>query len=229
MARERQRLHQHWQQQLERARYEAERAARQYQAVEPENRLVARELERRWEEALAEQAPAGRRSTSASGRSQPASLSAAEQEQIRSLARDIPELWQADTTTAAERQRLMRFLIEQIEVGVQGETERVEVAIRWAGGFVSRHDPGCGPCSVTSSWRTTRGLRARIDELRGGRAVDGRGGGVLERRRASARPSGRRGSPAGWWRAFWRKGEPQRPTARGAVRRGSACRRGSGC
>jgi len=55
VAQERRRLHEHWQQRLERARYEAERAARQYQAVEPENRLVARELERRWEEALAGQ------------------------------------------------------------------------------------------------------------------------------------------------------------------------------
>jgi exonuclease VII large subunit len=50
---ERQRLHQHWAQRLERARYEAERASRQYHAVEPENRLVARTLERHWEEALA--------------------------------------------------------------------------------------------------------------------------------------------------------------------------------
>ena len=138
VAQERRRLHQHWQQQLERAHYEAERAARQYQAVEPENRLVARALERRWDEALAEQA----RLTAEYERfcrSQPASLSAAEQKQIRSLARDIPQLWHADTTTAAERQRLVRFLIEQIEVGVQGETDQVEVAIRWAGGFVSRH------------------------------------------------------------------------------------------
>src|SRR5438132_9418687 len=49
---ERQRLHSHWQQRLERARYEAQRAERQYQAVEPENRLVARTLEQRWEESL---------------------------------------------------------------------------------------------------------------------------------------------------------------------------------
>ena len=55
LERERARLHQNWQQQVERARYEAERARRQYDAVEPENRLVARELERRWEEALKEQ------------------------------------------------------------------------------------------------------------------------------------------------------------------------------
>ena len=49
---ERDRLHRHWKQRLERATYEAERAERQYQAVEPENRLVARSLERQWEEAL---------------------------------------------------------------------------------------------------------------------------------------------------------------------------------
>ena len=50
--RERQRLNRHWEQRLERASYEAERAERQYQAVEPENRLVARGLEQKWEAAL---------------------------------------------------------------------------------------------------------------------------------------------------------------------------------
>jgi hypothetical protein len=164
VAQERRRLHQHWQQQLERARYEAERAARQYQAVEPENRLVARVLERRWEEALAEQA----RLTEAYERfcrSQPTSLSAAEQEQIRSLARDIPQLWHADTTTAAERQRLVRFLIEQIEVDVQGETDQVEVAIHWAGGFVSHHSLARAVQRYEQLADYPR-LRARIAELR---------------------------------------------------------------
>ena len=52
---ERQRLDRHWQLRLERARIEADRAARQYHAVEPENRLVARELERRWEQAMQDQ------------------------------------------------------------------------------------------------------------------------------------------------------------------------------
>jgi DNA invertase Pin-like site-specific DNA recombinase len=138
VAQERRRLHEHWRQRLERARYEAERAARQYQACEPENRLVARELERRWEEALAVQ---GRLAEEYGRfcRGQPATLSAAEQEQIRSLARDIPQLWHADTTTAAERQSLIRLLVEQIDVGVRGETDQVELSIRWAGGFVSRH------------------------------------------------------------------------------------------
>jgi DNA invertase Pin-like site-specific DNA recombinase len=138
VAQERRRLHEHWQQRLERARYEAERAARQYHTCEPENRLVARELERRWEEALAEQGRLGEE-YGRFCRGQPATLSAAEQEQIRSLARDIPQLWHADTTTVAERQSLIRLLVEQIEVGVRGESDQVELSIRWAGGFVSRH------------------------------------------------------------------------------------------
>jgi DNA invertase Pin-like site-specific DNA recombinase len=135
---ERQRLHHHWQQQRERARYNTERAARQYHAVEPENRLVARTLEQRWEEALQEQ----RRLEEAYARfarDQPALLSAAERDQIRSLAQAIPELWQAETTTAADRQRLVRFLIERIEVLVRGATDQVDVTIHWVGGFITEH------------------------------------------------------------------------------------------
>jgi DNA invertase Pin-like site-specific DNA recombinase len=135
---ERQRLHRHWQQRLERARYQTDRAARQHQAVEPENRLVARELERRWEAALQEQRRV-EEDYARFCRAQPATLSAAEREQIRALARDLPELWHADTTTAADRQRLVRFLVEQVRVEVAGTSDQVAVAIHWAGGSVSRH------------------------------------------------------------------------------------------
>ena len=83
---ERQQLHRHWQQQVERARYEAERARRQYDASEPENRLVARELERRWEEALRQQRHL-EEEYARFGRTQPAGLSAAERAQIAALAR----------------------------------------------------------------------------------------------------------------------------------------------
>jgi DNA invertase Pin-like site-specific DNA recombinase len=135
---QRQLLHQQWQQRLERARYQADLACRQYGHVDPANRLVAAELERRWEVSLQEL----QNIQSAYQRfcvGQPARLSAAEQEQIRPLAEDIPQLWEADTTTAADRQRIVRLLIERIEVGVQGQTEQVDVTIHWAGGFVSRH------------------------------------------------------------------------------------------
>jgi DNA invertase Pin-like site-specific DNA recombinase len=136
--RQRQLLHQNWQQQLERARYEAERAARQYGAVEPENRLVARELERRWEQALHEQARLEQEYQQFCTQ-RPAKLSAAQRAQIRQLAQDIPRLWSAPSTTPADRQRLVRLLIEQIEVTVQGQSEQVQLAITWSGGFVSRH------------------------------------------------------------------------------------------
>ncbi len=135
---ERERLHRVRQQELERSCYETERARRQYDAVEPENRLVARELERRWEEALKAQ----RRLEEAYarfGRSQPAGLSAAEREQIRSLAGDLPALWQTATTTAADRQRIIRLLVEQVVVTVAGVSERTEVTIHWAGGHISQH------------------------------------------------------------------------------------------
>jgi DNA invertase Pin-like site-specific DNA recombinase len=139
LEKQRQQLHQNWQQQLERACYETERAARQYGAVEPENRLVARELERRWEAALHEQTRLEREYEQFCAE-RPAKLSAAQREQVRQLARSIPELWSAPTTTPVDRQRLVRLLIERIEVEVQGQSEQVKLAITWSGGFVSRHE-----------------------------------------------------------------------------------------
>jgi hypothetical protein len=167
---ERQRLHRHWQQQLERARYEADRAARHYHAVEPENRLVGRELERRWEEALKEQRRL-EEEYDRFARAQPAALSAAEREQIRSLAQAIPDLWQAKTTTPADRQRLVRFLIERIDLLVHGATDQVEVTIHWTGGFVSRHSLVRAVQSCEQLANYTQ-FRARIEELRGqGRTI----------------------------------------------------------
>src|SRR3984957_3015668 len=139
LEKQRQLLHENRQQQLERARYEAERAARQYAAVEPENRLVARELERRWEEALREQTRLEREYEQFCAE-RPAKLSAAQREQVRQLAGAIPELWSAPTTTPVDRQRLVRLLIERIEVEVQGHSEQVKLAITWSGGYVSRHE-----------------------------------------------------------------------------------------
>lgn len=161
---ERHRLHQNWRQQQERARYQAERAGRQYDAAEPENRLVARELERRWEEALKEQ----RRLEEEYARfcrSQPQGLSATEREQIRSLAQDVPALWQAATTTPADRQRVVRLLVEEVGATVQGDSERVEVLIRWAGGQASRHAL-VRPVQRYDQMADHARLLNRIDELR---------------------------------------------------------------
>jgi DNA invertase Pin-like site-specific DNA recombinase len=161
---EREQLHRHWQQLQERARYQVERARRQYDATEPENRLVARELERRWEEALAQQQQV-EQEYARFCRNQPAALSAAEREQIRTLAQEIPALWQAATTTAADRQRMVRLLVEEVVVTVQGDSEQVEVVIRWAGGQSSRHEL-VRPVRRYQQRSDYGRLLKRIDELR---------------------------------------------------------------
>jgi DNA invertase Pin-like site-specific DNA recombinase len=136
---ERDRLAQQWQQRLERARYQCQRAERQYQAVEPENRLVARELERRWEQAMAEA-----RQVEADNerfcREQPAVLTDTERALIRALAQDLPALWGASTTTPADRQRVVRCLIERVTVAVAKGSNEVTVSIGWAGGQTSEHE-----------------------------------------------------------------------------------------
>jgi DNA invertase Pin-like site-specific DNA recombinase/DNA-binding MarR family transcriptional regulator len=122
-----------WRQRLERAGYQAERARRQYQLAEPENRLVARQLEKDWEAALAGRQRLGEeydRFTAA----RPRTLTAAEREQIRALAGDLPAVWDAPTTTDADRKQLIRHLVEQVRITVLGTSEEVDVEVTWAGG-----------------------------------------------------------------------------------------------
>ena len=135
---ERAALHRQWQQRLERARYEVERARRQYDAVEPENRLVARTLEQRWEEALS----AELRLTADYDHflaDQPRSLTPDEQVAIRRLADDIPALWTAPSTTAADRQAIARLMLERVVITVAGTSEKVAVVCHWAGGVQTHH------------------------------------------------------------------------------------------
>jgi hypothetical protein len=131
--RERAELTGHWRLRVERARYEAERAARQFHACEPENRLVARELERRWEEALRQQRQR-EEEFARWQRSAPARLSAEDRDAIRALAADLPAVWQAETTTPADRKRIARLLLERVTVTVDKGSERVDVRLRWVGG-----------------------------------------------------------------------------------------------
>jgi DNA invertase Pin-like site-specific DNA recombinase len=130
---ERAALTQLWQQRRERAAYEAERAARQYHAVEPENRLVARTLERAWEEQLAAQQQL-EEDYHRFVREQPRLLTEAERQAIRRLAADIPALWAAPTTSAADRKEIVRQVVERVEVDAQGKSEQVRVRITWVGG-----------------------------------------------------------------------------------------------
>jgi DNA invertase Pin-like site-specific DNA recombinase len=122
-----------WRQRLERARYAADRARRQYQLAEPENRLVARQLEADWEAALAETARL-EADYQRFAEQQPTALTAAERAAIQALAKDLPAVWDAPSTTQADRKELLRILIEDITVSVAGDSELVDVTITWAGG-----------------------------------------------------------------------------------------------
>ena len=101
---ERQALDQLWRQRLERAAYESERAARHYRLVEPEHRLVARQLAKEWEEKLTAQRQL-QEDYHRFLQTQPQLLGRAEREAIEKLAQNIPSLWHAPTTTVADRGR----------------------------------------------------------------------------------------------------------------------------
>ncbi|WP_319575652.1 recombinase family protein [uncultured Desulfobacter sp.] len=133
---EREQQQRHWQQRLERAHYESERGYRQYNAVEPENRLVARTLERKWEEALSAETKLNQ-DYEKYLKEQPNILTETERLAIQSLASDIPHLWKAESTTREQRQQIIRLLIDRIIVTVQGNTEKVHVCIHWKGGCQS--------------------------------------------------------------------------------------------
>jgi DNA invertase Pin-like site-specific DNA recombinase len=122
-----------WRKRLERATYEAERAGRHYRSVEPENRLVGRQLAKDWERKLTEE----QRLKEEHQRflaEKPRLLSASERDSIRRLAADIPALWRAASTTNSERKQIVRQVIEGAVVKVEGDSERVGVRIEWAGG-----------------------------------------------------------------------------------------------
>jgi hypothetical protein len=161
--RERERLHEHWRQRLERAQYESDRAERQYQSVEPENRLVARTLEQRWEESLQQERQL-REEYHRFLAETPANLSDTDVERIRALSQNISALWHAPDTTAQERKAIVRCLVDQVVVHVEPHSEYVDVTIHWHGGFKSQHQV-VRPVRCYSQLRDYDLLVARIKAL----------------------------------------------------------------
>ena len=95
----------------------------------------------------------------------PKQLSSEERERILALSNDLPALWHASTTSPEDRQSIGRLLLEEVIVSMEGNTDRMEVELRWAGGFISRH-------TLLRSVQTYKQLSnfdelvARIDVLR---------------------------------------------------------------
>ncbi len=136
---ERKRHEKHWQQRRKRARYDTELAERRYQAVDPENRLVAGTLEKRWEELLVQEKQLQEEYDRFRSQT-PVGLSPQERARIIALTSDIPALWNAQGTTNVDRKEIVRCLVELVTVHLHPESEFAGVTIQWAGGFESQHE-----------------------------------------------------------------------------------------
>lgn len=122
--------------QLEQARYQARLAQRQYDSVDPSNRLVAAELERRWNEKL-ERVTELERAFAQAERDAEWKLTPEERAAITELSRDLPAIWSAETTTNQERKRLLRMAIESVQVEGVSQAGQIEVQIRWRTGTIT--------------------------------------------------------------------------------------------
>jgi DNA invertase Pin-like site-specific DNA recombinase len=163
---ERTALDRHWRLRLERARQEADRAFRQYNAVEPENRLVARTLEQQWEETLRAQRTL-EEEYHRFQQTQPQRLSAAEQAQIEQLAHDLPALWQAPQTAVTDKRQVARLLLQQVVVWAPAASQEVKVQLHWTGGTVTEHQLR----RPVRSWKQLTDLPAVREQVRQGQAA----------------------------------------------------------
>jgi DNA invertase Pin-like site-specific DNA recombinase len=124
-------------QRLERACYEAARAERRYRAVDPENRLVARGLEREWEQCLQDLA-AAEADLAQREKRRPRGLGPAERALINELSHDLDRVWRAPSTSHRDRKELLRTLVEEVRVDVERPAAQAQLTLRWRGGALTQ-------------------------------------------------------------------------------------------
>lgn len=130
---------------LEKARYEAGRARRQYDAADPENRLVTAELESRWNAALIQVAELEGRLDAQGHSEQP--LTASQKERLTTLGADLHTLWSEASTPVELKKRVLRAVLNEVIVDIDHESGQIEMKIHWAGGVhtllrVRKNQPG---------------------------------------------------------------------------------------
>jgi len=116
--------------QIQQAEYEVELARRRYEAADPANRLVAAELEARWEQALRDRERLVREAEERD-RQAATPLGAAERRKVRELAADLGTVWRAATTTAADRKELLRFLVHRVYLDGVTEAGQIRIEVEW--------------------------------------------------------------------------------------------------
>jgi len=163
-------LERQWALRRERARYEAERARRQYDAVEPENRLVARSLERGWEEKL-RAAETIEQDYERWRSDEPLVLSEADRDGLLALGEDLPGIWHSSSTTAAERKSILRLIICEAVLDQKRLQGQVWFKILWQTGATSEHS--LQRCVHTyGNYIDIDKLRERVTELNAAGKMD---------------------------------------------------------
>ena len=147
---------------LAQAQFEAGRAKRQYDAVDPENRLVAAELERRWNERLADHRSIEERiavlDSEPDGR-----LTAEERERLMTLGCDLEQAWTHPATRPETRKRILRSVLVEVVVGVL-DPERIELTLHWRGGDHTRTEV-IRSKTGQHRWTTPADVKAVIEAL----------------------------------------------------------------
>ena len=152
-----------WRLGVERASYEASRAERRYRAVDPDNRLVARGLEREWEESLSA-LEAAKAELSRREEARPRALSQDERSRLLALGADLAAVWHAATTTPRDRKELMRTLLEEVIVKVERDKATARLTLRWKGGALAEIDLAL-PRSRPATIRTDEDTIALVRRL----------------------------------------------------------------
>jgi predicted DNA-binding transcriptional regulator AlpA len=139
-----------WRLGVERAVYEAVRAERRYRAVDPDNRLVARGLEREWDERL-RALEAAKTELARRERERPRVLTQEERNRLLTLGPDLVSVWHASTTTPRDRKELLRTLLDEVIIKVERDKAAAHLTLRWKGGALNEIDlalPRSRPATV---------------------------------------------------------------------------------
>ncbi len=150
---------------LEAHQYAADRAHRQYDAVDPENRLVAAELERRWNAAL--DAVEGLRRRVEKERQERRAIERPSADALRALAENLRGVWGAPATDVRLKKRILRTLIEEVIADVDGAASEVCIVVHWRGGVhtevrLRRRRPGQSTYAVPKDLVAAVRVLARI-------------------------------------------------------------------
>jgi DNA invertase Pin-like site-specific DNA recombinase len=148
--------------QIQQAEYEADLARRRYEVADPANRLVASELEARWEQSLREKERLVREAEERD-RQAATPLGTTERRKVREMAADLGTVWHAATTGPADRKELLRFLVNRVYLDGVAEAGQIRIEVEWHTGARTRVT--APRPAVGGSVKTSAAAVERIQEL----------------------------------------------------------------